>query len=551
MAQTYEAVRKVGVPNYRGARRPLDHGLNIAAWRKYENVIADKSLIDHLEFGFPAGYQSTQVPTLGLSNHSSAVKHPSHVEKYIDVELSHNALLGPFDKSPFQDWFRWNPLMTRPKRDSDDLRVILDLSFPEAESVNHGIPRQSLDAAPFKLCLPTPEVLANKIRDLGPGCLLYKADLSRAYRQLRSDPLDWPLLGLSWSDKSYVDVAIPFGLRHGASACQRTTEAVAQITKHKSGASPEPYVDDTIGAAIPKKAPSHYQCLLHTMEELGMDAAPHKCQSPVTALSWIGVHFDTIAMLMSIDRDRVQEAIALCISFLAATHTHKQFMQSFMGKIFHAIKCTHQARRFTARLLELLRQANNQYMVPITHEARLDAVWLAAFLPAFNGRTLIKPTIAQVVAHVDACLKGAGGHCQNHGYYHFAFPVSIRVCGFCISSLECYNVLMAVRLWAPRWAGKTVLLYTDNWATVAAAESGAAMEPLMRGAVRELWWICAINDIDLIIRHKPGAAMVAADALSRIQENQHTPSSVHRLFQDPSEKQLSVHHSLLLPPIPI
>ena len=346
-------------------------------------------------------------------------------------------------------------------------------------------------------------------------------------------------------------MAIPFGLRHGASTCQRTPEAVAQITKHKSGASPEPYVDDTIGAAIPKLAPSHYQCLLDTMEELGLDAAPHKCQSPVTALYWIGVYFDTIAMLMSIDIDRIQEAIDLCVSFLAATHTHKQFMQSFMGKVFHAIKCTHQARRFTARLLDLLRQTNNHHMVPITHDARLDAVWLATFLPAFNGRTIIKPTVAQIVAHVDACLEGAGGHCQQYRYYHFAFPPSILACAFCIAALECYNVLVAVRIWAPRWAGKTVLLYTDNWATVAAAESGAAMEPLMRGAVRELWRVCAINDIDLVIRHKPGAAMVAADALSRIQDHRYTPSSVHRLFRDSTEEKIDVHHSLLLPPIPI
>ena len=112
-----------------------------------------------------------------------------------------------------------------------------------------------------------------------------------------------------------------------------------------------------------------------------------------------------------------------------------------------------------------------------------------AFLPAFNGVSLIKPETAELVAQVDACLQGAGGICASCGFYKFTFPEGIVDCHFTISSLECFNILVALRLWALDWQGRHVLLYSDNWSAVCAANSGAATDPLIRAVVRELWWI--------------------------------------------------------------
>ena len=62
------------------------------------------------------------------------------------------------------------------------MRVILDLSFPPGKSVNSEITLSELDGGLFKLRLPTPFHLARLMKKCGKGCLLYKADLSRAYR---------------------------------------------------------------------------------------------------------------------------------------------------------------------------------------------------------------------------------------------------------------------------------------------------------------------------------------------------------------------------------
>ena len=266
LAAIYQAVQAVGTPNYRGARQPVPHNLNIPAWRDRAHLFPDASLVQMLEFGFHIGYTASHPPAPHTGNHPSANKHPADIDAYLNKELRHSAIIGPADHLPFQ-WPRTNPMMTRPKKDSSSRRVIVDLSMPQDASVNSGIPRNSLDGAPFKLRLPNPATLAAKILEYGPGCLLYKVDLSRAYRQLRTDPLDWPFLMLQWDDQHYLDISIPFRLRHGASACQRTTEAVSAIAKEEARADTAPYIDDTIGAALPQDAWPHYHHLLDLMSQ--------------------------------------------------------------------------------------------------------------------------------------------------------------------------------------------------------------------------------------------------------------------------------------------
>ena len=204
----YDAVTSIDKPNFLGAQVPVQHALNIQAWKRYQHLLEDQTLVPMLEFGFPVGYMGNQPPDTKATNHSSATNFANHVDKFIRTELEHKAIMGP--------WYRTNPLMMRPKRDSQDRRVILNLSYPEGASVNAQIPSQSLLDATFKLRLPTPKQIADRILTLGPGCHLFKIDLSRAYRQLRLDPRDWPFLGISWAGGRYVDAAIPFRLRHGA-----------------------------------------------------------------------------------------------------------------------------------------------------------------------------------------------------------------------------------------------------------------------------------------------------------------------------------------------
>ena len=117
------------------------------------------------------------------------------------------------------------------------------------------------------------------------------------------------------------------------------------------------YIDDTIGAALPHLALAHYSAFTGTMATLGLDLAPDKGQPPTTCLTWIGVTYDSVAMTMAIDQAQIAAVIEACHSFLDSIIVNKMSMEKFLGRIFHTIKCTEGARRFTARLLALLGRA--------------------------------------------------------------------------------------------------------------------------------------------------------------------------------------------------
>ena len=158
-------------------------------------------------------------------------------------------MLGPFPVPPFLQWTQTSPLLTVPKKESEKRRVVIDLSFPEGHSVNSGIAKNFFQGAEFNYTLPTVHDLASQVVRNGPGSYLWKADLERAYRQLRSGPLDYPLMCLSHRGEYYIDICPSFGGRGSAAAQQRVSQAVCHLMD-QAGFPTMAYVAD-FGGCLP------------------------------------------------------------------------------------------------------------------------------------------------------------------------------------------------------------------------------------------------------------------------------------------------------------
>ena len=176
LQDVYDRVKSYGVPNFRGARVVINKSFEKNVWLQFLYGYSDLQVIDHMQYGWPTGFESTIRPALGLTNHPSALACPEQIDKYIGKEISHKALIGPFHDKPFV-WQRVNPLMVRPKKEPNKFRVILDLSYPDLKSVN-TIRRFSYDGSPYKLRLPSALDLAELIAREGRMCYLFKLDLS-------------------------------------------------------------------------------------------------------------------------------------------------------------------------------------------------------------------------------------------------------------------------------------------------------------------------------------------------------------------------------------
>ena len=92
-------------------------------------------------------------------NYQGAKDFPAHVQKFLTKEKQYAAFLEPFKSNPFDEKVIISPLNTVPKKDSEDRRVILDLSFPKGDSVNDHVSEDFYLGERINLTYPGIDVL--------------------------------------------------------------------------------------------------------------------------------------------------------------------------------------------------------------------------------------------------------------------------------------------------------------------------------------------------------------------------------------------------------
>ena len=503
-------------PNAFTLQQQVPSGLNIPEWRSRLRNYSDTHLCDFLEFGWPVGYRSQSFPKSSPNNHGSATHQPHIVQGYLDKEIALGALCGPFPSNPLDRPLTVSPLQVAVGR-SGKPRVVIDLSFPRGSSVNDGIPRDSYLGEPFILRLPGTDALVDLIRHYGPGCLLYKKDLSRAYRQLRVDPRDYHLLGIRHNHQLYFDIAPPFGLRSAAMMCQRTTNAVTFMF-HALGYSCTNYIDDFAGADSPDRAFHAFNALGELLDTLGLASSPEKDCPPSPILVFLGVHFDTIAMTMSVTSDRLTNLLSQCRSLLDKSFISCKELQSLLGVMSFVTACVRPARVFMSSLLNTFREHRQARLCPLSDDNKSDLRWWVHFVPHYNGVSLIKsdPWINDpLFLSTDACSTGAGGYFQGR-YFHTIFPDHIQQqYGHDINVLELLTVMVALKLWGPSLSGQRFVIRCDNNNSVLALNSGRSRSHGMQLCLREIWFVSAQFDFEMTAEHIDGPSNSIADHLSR------------------------------------
>ena len=260
--ELHDKIVRSGKYNFQCERVPVRNNLNIEFWRKELSDYSDQIICDYLEFGWPVGYSRESLPVTKPKNHKSAIDFYECVDKYVSTEVKVGSLAGPFQIEPFNVPLAFSPFQTVLKKGSNDRRIVCDLSFPFENSVNSGIPKNEYIGEPCEIIYLKVDDLVEIIVRKGKGCLMWKRDLKRAYRQLPVDPHDYHLLGHTWRNGAYVDLCIPFGLRTGSMAMQRTTNGFVYMLK-KRGIECVGYIDDNAGANVPDMASHDFDTVFY------------------------------------------------------------------------------------------------------------------------------------------------------------------------------------------------------------------------------------------------------------------------------------------------
>ena len=515
LKKIFDMVAITNTPNYRAARIPLPSALNIRNWRADLVGYFDYNIVEFLEYGWPIGIDREATLQSTFENHASARSNPSDVTHYIATELGHKALLGPF-RGPPTNACHFSPLMTRPKKGSVFRRVIIDLSWPQGRSVNDGISRTEYVDGPMTISLPTTDDMERAVVRAGKGSFLYKTDLSRGYRQLRVDPLDWPVLSFQHEYQCFMDICPPFGLRSSAMAMQRVSQAIVHLHGRRGFAS-KAYIDDFGGVeSAEQRAAAALRALQGVMARLGVVQAEAKICLPSQRMVWLGIRFDTCEMSMAIPAEKLCEIMACLREWEGRLRATRKDMQSLLGLLNFVASVAPPARLFTNRMLDALREAPQYGATSLSLQFKQDVRFFVELLPIFNGRKIIGKQIIpyQHQVELDACLTGCGAVAGDQ-FYATPFPDSVTREEHTIAHLEMLNIVVAIKVWQGAWTGWTVQIYCDNLNSVQVLQSGKSRDRFMRKCAREVFLYTAAYDIDIQVCHRPGLQMIWADALSR------------------------------------
>ena len=154
-------------------------------------------------------------------NHRSVNQRPAVVDAHIQRERQVGRLLGPLPHS-LLPLCQVSPIGLVPKSQPGQWRLIVDLSFPEGHSINDGTAQDVTSIQYARL-----EDAVQMVRVLGRGTLLAKVDLNSAYWVVPVHRDDWPLLTSQWERQTYLDTALPFGLRSAPKLFSAVADAVA------------------------------------------------------------------------------------------------------------------------------------------------------------------------------------------------------------------------------------------------------------------------------------------------------------------------------------
>ena len=370
-------------------------------------------------------------------NHASVHHHGTDIDNYLKEEVAFNAMYGPFQNKPIN--MHISPTMTREKQGSDNRRTIVDLSWPHGCSINDGVHKNRYLDSYYYLSYPSIDNIVDRLKKLGPGALLYKVDISRAFRHLKIDPGDLDLLGLK-HESYYLDGSLCFGFRHGSFFFQKCSDAIRYLMKKFGYPNLLNYINDLIYIGLPSDIQASYQCLLHLLQQLGLEISRKKLVAPSTSAICLGILVDSVNQTISIPDEKLKEIVDLCKQWGTKSTCTKTQLQSLLGSLLYITKCVRPVRFFFNRMLEVLRDGHAAKHIHLTNEFHRDLNWFNTFLSLYNGVTFYDNNQVHATIALDACLSGLGVVCQNMVY---ALPIPLGFSNYAIVHLEMLNIMVA------------------------------------------------------------------------------------------------------------
>ena len=530
----HQEVRLWGTYNFAGARLDLPHSkLKSDVFREYLANYDDREVCQYIQYGFPLSLAQEIFLEPALKNHKSSYSYFTYIDSFLQKELSKHGVAGPLPQPPFSPTML-SPLMTSPKN-PNYRRPVFDASWGDW-SLNENTPVKTYLGADCDFSFPTVLDFADMITREGQGCLLWKRDLKRWFMQLPVDPADYDKLGFVWRGLFWWFVSFIWGTRNAGYAGQRVSSAILYILKGKALGcgfhevfNAVVYMDDFGGCDSAEKAWKAYEALGKLLVELGVEESADKACPPTTTMKFLGIEFDTIAMTMRIDHEKLKEITSLSKMWSRKTVATKQELQSVLGKLMWVSKVVRFSRCFVARIIGVLKGLKSQKQkVTLDENVRKDFLWWSVFLPVYNGIEILVPNTVFCTVIGDATLQGGGSwNEREEEYFSRKFPLHLRHHHVYIHLKEFLVAIVSTKLWGHLWEGRRVAIYCDNEAVVKTMVYQKPKDPQLQKYLREMLYLVCKFRFQPVFMRITTVDNDIADHISRV----HDPETIDAKFK--------------------
>ena len=493
--------------------------INLEALLAYLDMYPDKAFAKFIGDGFQAGFRIGYMhPRVSdhlrprQANHPSSLANPLVVTDRIIAEKAAGRLLGPLSRDQSAR-VHTSPLGLVPKsHQSNKWRMICDLSSPSGHSVNDGIPRDLCS-----LQYASVDDAVGILQRLGRGTQLIKLDIQDAYRIVPVHPSNYSLLGINWNRETYIDRALPFGLRSAPKIFNAVADLIAWALTCNGIQYQLHYLDDFLFFAAPNspQGPLVLSTALKTLHQLGIPVATHKTEGPTSVLIFLGILIDTDRFELRLPTEKLLRLQEMIKSWTRKHACQRKELECLLGHLCHAATVIHTGRTFLRNLFPLLAldRAPHHY-IRLNTGARADLLWWSTFLKDWNGRSFFpsKDPLVEVTSDASGNF-GCGGFWPGQGWFQVQWRESWLPIH--ITAKELLPIVIAAALWGHRWSQQRVRFTSDNSAVVCLLNSLSSPDMLLMHLLRCLSFYAAYYRFTFEAAHIPGIQNVAADAISR------------------------------------
>ena len=485
-----------------------------------------EDLLWHITDGFPI--VDTDVPPYECKNYES-ITAPENAKK-MNVIIAKELAEGIISFSECKPHCV-HSLGAVPKA-GGGIRPITDCSRPLGKSVNNFCENLIND-----FCFKSVD---NVVEMLSSNEFMTVVDIKSAYRAVPIKEEHRKFQGFSWpvdgEPRWFVDNRLCFGLRLGPSYFNTISNFVHEILSKKFGLRIVNYLDDFIAIGS-----DFAQCLeaqndiVETLRYLGFHVSYDKLIGPSRSVVYLGIVIDSERMELRLPEGKLAKLISMLDKYLYAKCISKKELECLGGLLSHCAHIVKGGKIFSKSVYALYKKivnSNSKHII-IPEIVKADLSWWRKLCKYFNGSKKVCKTVFPHAMVSDSSFKGFGVYLGSDwaaGVWddsdsiplvtpcnHICFrPVYDLSAYNNINELEMWPIVVGLKRWAPSFKDQTVYVFTDNTQVMYMLINGGSTNEVCKRWIKEIFWICAIYNIDLLPRYINTKSNLVADTLSRI-----------------------------------